>query len=303
MSLEHAPAAAQPTVEVVAHRGSGTGTVEPQSAPENTLPAFEAAWAEGADACELDAHLTRDGEIVVIHDETTGRTCDTDLVVAEHTLAELRRLDAGGFKGARWAGTRLPSLEEVLATIPQGRRLFVEIKTGPVIVPRLREVVSAAGRDPAQVVFISFELETIGKVKALMPRHACLLLVSFEWDATVGQWNLAYDESRPDRQTFRTVWRKPADLDWLVGVTRAAGLDGLDVSQAQPDGFFLKMRAAGLPWAVWTVDDPNAALAMAVKGAASITTNKPAYLRRLLEQHGFATGPAGRAAPAPRLAR
>jgi glycerophosphoryl diester phosphodiesterase len=96
---------------VCAHRGrSGV-------APENTLAAFEAAVDLGADFLELDVRRSADGEIVCIHDATVDRTTDGTGAVADLTLAELRALDAGSWKDARYAGERIPLLSAVLAQI------------------------------------------------------------------------------------------------------------------------------------------------------------------------------------------
>src|SRR6266571_2627987 len=102
-------------IEIIAHRGAGEGNLQPDTPPENTLPAFAYAWSPevNADAAELDIRLTRDGEIIAIHDATTDRTTNTRWVVEEHTLAELRGLDAGGWKASQFAGIRLPTLDEV----------------------------------------------------------------------------------------------------------------------------------------------------------------------------------------------
>src|SRR5689334_354029 len=107
---------------VVAHRGAS------HEAPENTLAAFRLAWEQGADAIEGDFYLTRDREIVCIHDDNTKRTSGEDLSVAASTLAQLRRLDVGRWKDPKWKGERIPTLTEVLATIPAGKRIFIEIK-------------------------------------------------------------------------------------------------------------------------------------------------------------------------------
>ncbi|HEV8663384.1 MAG TPA: glycerophosphodiester phosphodiesterase family protein, partial [Candidatus Methylomirabilis sp.] len=119
----------------IAHRGASA------DAPENTLPAFEAALAAGADALELDVHLAADGAIVVIHDITLARTTSGRGFVGRHTLADLKRLDAGSWFGARFAGTAIPTLEEVV-TLARGRaRLFVELKAGSDFYPGIEGAV------------------------------------------------------------------------------------------------------------------------------------------------------------------
>lgn len=122
--------------EIVAHRGASF------DAPENTLSAFRLAWKLNADVIEGDFYLTKDEQIVCIHDKTTKRVApkQTSLTIARSTLAELRALDVGSWKHPRFANERIPLLEEVLATVPEGKRIFVEIKCGPEIIPHLKTV-------------------------------------------------------------------------------------------------------------------------------------------------------------------
>jgi glycerophosphoryl diester phosphodiesterase len=88
-------------VEIIAHRG------ESADAPENTLAAFRLAWERRVTAIELDVHLTKDDRLVVCHDADTKRTTGETLTIAKSTLADLRTLDAGRWKGERWTGGRL----------------------------------------------------------------------------------------------------------------------------------------------------------------------------------------------------
>jgi len=108
-------AAAEPKVEIVAHRGASF------DAPENTVAAIKLAWEQKADASEFDVYLSKDGKIVVIHDATTKRTAGDDMKVALTNLDELRKLDVGKWKNAKFAGEKIPTLEEMLATVPSGK--------------------------------------------------------------------------------------------------------------------------------------------------------------------------------------
>lgn len=105
---------------VIGHRGASA------YAPENTLAAFRLALEQGADGVELDAKLSADGHIVVIHDQTVDRTTGAAGRVREKTLAELRMLDAGGWFHPFFAGERIPTLEEVLEEV--GSRCLVDIE-------------------------------------------------------------------------------------------------------------------------------------------------------------------------------
>src|SRR5438876_4057740 len=95
-----------PATEIIAHRGASA------DAPENTVAAFKLAFEQGADGFEADYCLTRDGKIICIHDENTQRTTGIDGVVSRMTLDELRRLDAGVWKGTKFIGEKLPTLQE-----------------------------------------------------------------------------------------------------------------------------------------------------------------------------------------------
>jgi len=106
---------------VVAHRGASA------QAPENTLEAFAQGVTAGADAIELDVHLTADGELAVVHDSTLDRTTDRTTTVATATMADLKTADAGwAFPGSagdypyRGTGLTVPTLREVLDWLPSG---------------------------------------------------------------------------------------------------------------------------------------------------------------------------------------
>lgn len=288
----------RPRLEIVAHRGAGRDypsplalqAHRPAAPPENTLPAFQWGWARGG-SCELDVHLTRDGRIVVIHDATTGRTCDRDLSVGVSSLAELRQLDAGIKKGPMWRGLRLPTLREVLDVMPPGGRLYVESKNGPGIVAPLLAEIDAAGKDPRQIVFISFSIDCIAALKRARPEFTCYWILVFD-EQKPGLWRAGYDRTESDGLTFRTIWQQPVDYAELVALARNEGyrLDGLDVSFQQPDDFAAAMRQAGMPWGAWAVDDGDLALQMARKGAVQITTNCPDDVRDALVHAGLTPG-------------
>src|SRR5690606_19539586 len=103
---------------VIAHRGSS------QIAPENTLPAIDRAIQDGADAIEIDVQLTKDGQVVVFHDEWVNRTTNGRGFICDLTYAELERLDAGSWFHPRFQGTKVPLLSEVLALVKQHQVLL-----------------------------------------------------------------------------------------------------------------------------------------------------------------------------------
>ena len=243
-------------VEIAAHRGAS------HDAPENTVASFKLGWEQGADACELDIGLTKDGSIVAIHDETTGRTAGVDRNVAEQTLAELRALDAGSWKGARWTGEKIPTLAEALATMPDGKRMLIEIKCGPEVLPELERAIRASGKKDAQLAIIGFGYETMEQAKARFPQLAA------SWIA------------EPERESGGTL----PPVAELIAKAKAAKLDGLDLSShfAMDATFVSQVKSAGLKLLVWTVDDPVLAKKLTALGVDTITTNRPGWLRAQL---------------------
>ena len=240
-------------VEIIAHRGAS------RSAPENTLPAFRLAWKQGADMAELDVHLSRDGQAVVIHDATTRRTAGLDREVSRATLAELRALDVGRWKGAKWAGARIPTLDEVVRTVPAGKRLLIEIKCGPEIIPELRRTIEESGNH-RRFILQSFSLSTMKEVKRKLPG------VETAWLCALKQPSAS---------------EAAAEAEALIRQAAEAGMTGLHL-RASP---FINARtvkhakAAHLKFRVWTADSAPIARRLAALGLDGIITNRPAWLR------------------------
>mgnify|MGYP003332723396 FL=1 len=245
-------------VDIIAHRGAS------HDAPENTLAAFKLGWAQRADACELDLWLSKDGKIVVSHDGDTKRTTGTARKIAESTLAELRELDAGAWKAPKWKGEKLPTLAEVLALIPDGKRLVIEIKCGVEVLPELERDLKASGKPAGQLVIISFHYDVCLQAKKFFPQIPVLFLASFKQDKASGRWTPAPDS--------------------LIAKAKAAGLDGLNLSHKGPLAaeFVRQTHAAGLKFYVWTVDDAGLARQLLAAGVDGITTNRPEWLREQL---------------------
>jgi glycerophosphoryl diester phosphodiesterase len=267
-------------VQVVAHRGMGQGFIQPDAPPENTLPAFAEGW-KIARACELDVHLTKDGQVIVIHDDTTDRTTNASWIVRDHFAAELRSLDAGRWKSQTWAGTRLPLIEDVLDLMPDDCELFIELKDGPQVVPPTAEIVRQSGK-AARVVFISFDIDTILLAKQELPDNDCLLIVVFEADYDHGGWKVLYDEG----PGFRTVTKAYVEDD-LIALVKQYGLTGIDTSFAVPPSLITRLATEKLRSVVWTVDDPSIALNMVRLGVNTITTDRPEPIRDALIAAAF----------------
>ena len=122
-------------MKIIAHRGfSGVY-------PENTMLAFRKAIEIGADGIELDVHLSKDGQVMIIHDEALKRTTGLDGVISDYTRAELEKISAGKTKNYEFGFTPIPSLEEYLAFMAEHRDKItnIELKTAPVYYPEIEE--------------------------------------------------------------------------------------------------------------------------------------------------------------------
>jgi len=156
----------RPGPYVIGHRGAAG------YAPENTMVAFERGIALRADAIELDVHPTADGHLVVIHDPTLNRTTNGTGLVAQHTLAQLRGLDAGSWFDPSFAGERIPTLREVLQWAHGRTKVVIEIKQGPIFYPNVEQLLVAeldAAGMRGDVLVISFDHQSVRRVKELAP--------------------------------------------------------------------------------------------------------------------------------------
>jgi len=246
-------------VEIIGHRGASF------DAPENTMAAFRLGYEHGADGVELDIHLTKDDKVVVMHDFDTARVGGSTNKIADSTLAELRGFEIG--RWGKWTNANfhesIPLLSEVLPIIPAGKKLFIEIKTGPEIVPPLVDVLKEAKAKPEQLVIITFNFESAIAAKKLLPKLKTYWLVGYAKDKATGKF---------------------PDLKETIAKAKAGKLDGLDLNFNWPltKEMVGEIKRAGLECHVWTVDDAAKAKELVAAGVDSITTNRPKWLREQL---------------------
>jgi len=249
-------------VWVVGHRGAMGHR------PENTFASFEHALELGADWIELDVHLTRDGALAVIHDESVDRTTDGHGLVRDHTLSELKLLDAGGWFGPAYAGQRVPTLDEVL-DFARARNTVVdiEIKNAPIFYAGIEEAVVRTLGDhqmTEQVIVISFDHAAVARVKALEPRIATGVLYA----------------GRP--------------VDGGVNLARQANADAVLPHWAYVTSEDVRAaHAAGLSVAPWATSDPAVLRHLIAAGVDGIGTNHPDVLRKILDERLDEVGAAG----------
>ncbi len=167
---------------VVGHRGACAYR------PENTFPSYELAVEQGVDAIELDVHLTADGQLAVIHDNTLERTAGAGGRIADLTMDEIRRADAGaGFAAEDGShpyagqGLTVPTLPEVLDWLPDGVGLVVEIKAREAADATVAALRGSRVLAAQAVSLISFDEAAIERAKAIDPAIPTgLLLVPFD---------------------------------------------------------------------------------------------------------------------------
>lgn len=246
---------------IVAHRGASA------EAPENSLSSFQLAWEEDADAIEGDFYLTSDQQIVCIHDDTTKRVSGVDMKVSNSTLEQLKKLDVGSWKDSQYANERIPTIQDVLGTIPFGKTFFIEIKCGPEIVPYLKDALLDSSVPLEKLKIISFNEEVIREAKQSLPEIEAFWLVSFKKDKQRMTWFPSVGE------IIATASRIDAD-----GLDLQAELEVID------NDFVKQCRNAGFSLHVWTVDDPGVANQIRQLGFDSITTNRPGFLRKALAE-------------------
>ena len=233
----------------IAHRGASF------LAPENTVAAAKLAWELGADAVEVDIHLSKDNRIMVIHDKDTKRTCSgkKNLTVADSPSTLLRDLDAGIWKDPKYKGEKIPFLTEIIETVPTGKTLVVEIKCGSEVIPPLvREIEKCKKKE--QIVFIAFDWKTMVEVKKTFPQNKCYWLSSSK-----------------------------NGLHKKIVESAENGLDGVNLQYSIIDEEIVKIAKANkLEVLSWTVDDPAEAKRLTELGVTKITTNRPDWLKEEL---------------------
>ncbi|MFB6440636.1 glycerophosphodiester phosphodiesterase [Streptomyces sp. NPDC056411] len=269
--LSAPPAQAAPsgrTPETVAHRGASS------YAPENTLAAIDAAARLGFDWVENDVQRTKDGELVILHDSSLARTTNVEQVfpgrspwnVADFTLREIEKLDAGSWFGPKFAGERVPTLEDYMDEVEHNdQSLLMELKS-PELYPgierqALRELREAGWLDrdhlKHRLIIQSFNADTIKTVHTLRPD----LKTGFLGNPSVA-----------DLPKFAKYCDQINPVHTAVTREYVAAVHGLK----GPHHRRLDLYA-------WTVDDPATAVKVAGLGVDGIITNKPDVIRDALE--------------------
>ena len=231
---------------VVGHRGA------PTLAPENTIPSFKRAVELGVDFVELDVRATKDGALVVVHDETVDRTTNGSGRVAEMTLGEVKELDAGSWFSEEYAGVEVPTLDEVLSELGDSVGYVVELKVGGVEdgVVRLAREHSLVDR----VVVHSSLWSSVARVRRLEPRLAAMVDVPEPSPSTPGE-----------------------------ALAHLANLASVHVSKLE-EWFVDLCRRRGLLVNAWPVNAAEEFERCVACGVAFVTTDRPQLIVELAER-------------------
>jgi len=237
---------------ILAHRGASG------YAPENTLEAFRLAMEMGADGFELDVHLSKDGQLIVIHDETVDRTTNGKGRVCDLTLEELKQLDASNGM-EKYAGAKIPTLGEVFDLIRGTKHIVnVELKTDNIFYPHIETMCLALEKEKGlegRVIYSSFNHYTLKALKEAAP------------DAPVG---LLYAALIRDPW----VYAKQVGADYIHPNVPNVHIPGLAGDTAEN----------GIGVNVWTVNKESDMLEC-LKYGAGIITNYPDVAVALRESH------------------
>ena len=229
---------------ILAHRGASF------YAPENTMPSFELALEQGADGLELDVHLSKDDELVVIHDERVDRTTNAKGFVREYSLEELRSFDASNGK-AGYAGAQIPTLREVYELLRRTDKMVnVEIKTDimdyPGIVDKLLALEDEMGMG-GKIIYSSFNHYTVYELLMKRPQARIGLL-------------------------YLSIFASPWSYAKSMG---AYALHPHYITISKTPDMAKEYNALGIETNIWTVDEPEWMERLQKMGVTSIITNKP----------------------------
>lgn len=242
----------------VGHRGAAG------IAPENTLASFQAALVAGVQMVELDVHLSRDGQLVVMHDSRVDRTTNGQGRVSDLTLAQLRELDAAAhFAGkTRYGVQRIPILDEVFDLVQGWARVNVEIKLAAKDRPYPgieRKLVQCLRRRQAiaDTIIASFDVPTLQRLRAIEPRLDCLAIVS----------------------TAQFPYADPCAAAQSVARLVHSGLQGVAIDRrCLSEEVMLLLKRARLRVAVWVINDIAQMWQFESMGVDYLTTDRPDLL-------------------------
>jgi glycerophosphoryl diester phosphodiesterase len=241
-------------VSVIAHRGDSAHT------PENTLPAYERAFALGADMIEADVRLSRDGVPVVFHDETLDRTTNGTGTVEELTLAEIKKLDAGSWMSPEFADERIPTLAETMRLVKsKGGKILLDLNAEG-LGPRIAELAREVGLPTSSLV--------------------------------VGTWTDSQTADSVRHLQGAQILRTNDDLKGgspeFIARVKARGVTGFELGANWSPEFVEAAHAQGMAVYAYTINDEQQMRRLIAMGIDGIETDVPGVLVDVLMEMGEA---------------
>ncbi len=245
----------------IAHRG------ESLFAPENTLEAVNLAWQKNADGIEIDVHLSKDNEIVVIHDKNTRRTTGVSHLIRNRNLDEIKKLEIKNGSKEDNSLIRIPTLKEVMGTVPRGKLIFIEVKCGLEILPRLKKILRETHLDKSQIKIIGFNINVISSIKKSLPRFEVI------WVKRIGiEKSVLY----------------LSGLSKVIAKMKKNNIDGLNLSYSRflSRNVVEKVKSNNIKFFIWTVNDNRKAQRLLQFGVDGIVSDKAGWLKNHLSELG-----------------
>ncbi len=242
----------RPATRACAHRG------DVEHAPENTLPAIASAVRKKVPQIEFDVKFSRDGKLVLLHDQTIDRTSNGKGKVSDLTFAELRRLDFGSWFSPRFAGVRIPTLREILSAVPRGILLNVHLASAPGLAMAAARTLMEMGR--ADDAFLAATEEQAAEVRAVYPAMRIC--------------NMSRQEGDLDKYVERTIAMRAQ----FIQIRDAAGRRIPDVLAQTVD----KLHQNGVTVNYFGAQEEDKIRALARAGVDYILTDKLDLCQRVL---------------------
>lgn len=246
-------------MDIFAHRGNH----DDELAPENTLEAFENAWNLSINGVELDIRLTADNQVVVFHDNDTGHLADQRVAISKCTLQNLKDIPIYDRYRRLNKQFTIPSLKDVLDKAPANKKIYIELKCGREIIDPLLDIFKSRQKILKQVIFIGFSNIPMKRVS----------------------------EAFPDNETYLIYRKKDAPHpEPIIREALKCNVAGVDIQSCEyiTNNFVNTIKEQGLSVHTYLVNNyekkPDLILQILKSGVNSITTNRPKWLTKIIEE-------------------
>lgn len=236
---------------ILAHRGYSS------VAPENTLPAFEEALNRNVPGIELDIHLCRSGELIVTHDDNLKRVTGVDALVEDQNFSDIKELDAGGWKAPKYAGEKIPLLQDVFDLL--GNKVYYDIEI------KSRAIKKTGIEEKLKSLIMEYKLEERCIVSSFNPMP------------------LKFFKEMSANIPTAIIYSDSDGVPWYLRNGQGRWIASADIlkpgHKKVKKGFNFWNKISGDRTVIsWTVDDPGEASRLIAAGVSGIISNDPEAL-------------------------